>query len=300
MERPIVLSKQFRHVVFPGAAGTRKKVLNLSGPSPIALPVDDPSLSQENASFLQWLFKQAGLDARLYRVETLQRRLPACLRALQARSPAHARRLLERDLSLVPKALDIMLVGVTAFFRDPPVFDALREVVLPAVAAGRSGLYAWSAGCSDGAELYSLAILLAEAGLLPLSYLLGTDCRPNAIRRAQGGWFDASAVKGVPAALLRRYFLPRDDGWQVAPALTQAVRWRVANSLTALEPGLWDLILFRNTSMYFRAETTAPLWERFETALRPGGVLVLGQAERPLGCKRLSLLAPCIYQRTRG
>src|SRR5262249_62078278 len=120
MERPIVLSKQFRHVVFPGAAGTRRRALNLSAASspPRTLSDDSPSLPQENASFLQWLFKQVGLDVRMYRVETLQRRLPACLRALQARSPAHARRLLEQDPTLAPAALDAMLVGVTAFFRD--------------------------------------------------------------------------------------------------------------------------------------------------------------------------------------
>jgi chemotaxis methyl-accepting protein methylase len=302
MERPILLSKQFRHVVFPGAAGGRRKVLNLGDPCPLRVetPAAEPSLSQENAAFLQWLFRQAGLNVRAYRVETLRRRLPACLRALQARSPAHARRLLEEDPALVPTALDTMLIGVTSFFRDPAVFNALRDEVVPALAAGRAGLYVWSAACSDGAELYSVAILLAELGLLNRSCLLGSDCRPRAVGRAREGWFDPDAVRGVPAGLLARYFTPRDGGWQLVPALRRAAHWRTGNVLTMPEPGVWDLVLFRNASMYLRAEAAGPLWERFEAALRAGGVLVLGRAERPLGSRRLSLLKPCIYRRIRG
>jgi chemotaxis protein methyltransferase CheR len=293
---------RYRHVVFPAGMRPRPKLLNVGAhdrdrrPSPEPLP----SLSAENTELLEWLFGQAGLNVHRYRTETLIRRVPACLRALRARSPAEARRLLEQDRALVSTALDAMLVGVTWFFRDSVVFETLRDLVLPSLMEGRKNLHAWSAGCSDGAEAYSLALLIAEMGLLPGTYLLGTDCRAEAIRRCRAGCFDDEAVKWVPAGLLERYFRPRDTGWEVVPPIRKAMRWRTADVLTAPEPGVWDLILCRNTAMYFRNEAMSRLWEQFEILLRPGGVLVLGKAERPVGARRLSFLAPCVYRRTRG
>jgi chemotaxis methyl-accepting protein methylase len=296
------LPLRFRHVVFSGELRRRKAAINLgaSHDGVPSVPETKQNLSQENAAFVQWLFRQANLNAGHYRPETLQRRLPACLRALRARSVSHARQVLEAEPLLIASAINAMIIGVTSFFRDHNVFDYLQHKALPELALTRSGLAVWSAGCSEGAEVYSLAILLAEMGLLSTSYVLGTDCRTDALERARLGVFDGLSLKHVPAEWLRRYFCSHGAGWQVKPELRHAVRWRTGDILQAQEPGAWDIILFRNTAMYFRAEAAAPLWERFETALRPGGWLVLGRSERPVGLKRLSLIGPCLYRRNRG
>ncbi|HZU35128.1 MAG TPA: CheR family methyltransferase, partial [Gemmataceae bacterium] len=196
-------------------------------------------------------------------------------------------------------ALDAMLVGVTSLFRDPPVFDILRDTIACELARGRSGLTVWSAGCSDGAELYSTALLLAEQGLLFASYLLGTDCRPVAIEQAKKGSFDPLEMRNVPTDLRNRYFHLRAGRWEVVQAVRSLLRWKVSDLLRAPEPGIWDVILCRNTTMYMRTEMLDGLWERFEQGLRPGGVLVLGKAERPAKSKRLVALGPCLYRRTR-
>jgi chemotaxis methyl-accepting protein methylase len=297
----MLLPFQFRHVVFPREA-RRRAVVNVAAanePAPAAAKAG-PGLAGEAAAFVHGLFSRAGLDARHYRSEMLQRRLPACLRALRARSLAHARQVLEAAPELVSAAVSAMLIGVSGFFRDPPVFQLLRDVVLPELSRGGHGLHVWSAGCSEGAEVYSAAILLAELNLQNHSYLLGTDCRPDAVQRARAGAFDALAVKHVSEERLARFFVPQAAGWQVIPPLRHAVRWRSADILKTQEPGLWDLIFFRNTAIYLRPEVTGPLWERFAQSLRPGGVLVLGKAERPVGSRRWSLAGPCIYRRSRG
>ncbi len=302
MSEPSRLSSRFRHVVFPADPRGRKRIVNFAAPEELPLPPThaSPVLGPDSASFLHWLFARAGLEARLYRTETLQRRLPACLRMLRVRTPTQARHLLEGNAALIPTALSAMLVGVTSFFRDPGLFDFLGREVLPELARGRAGLHVWSAGCSDGAELYSVALLLAEMGLLGGSYLLGTDCRPDALARARAGVFEAAALKNLPLPLRERYFTAAEGRWQVAAALRTSLRWRGADVLKTQEPGVWDMILCRNTIMYMRTDATQLLWERFETGLRPGGVLVLGKAERPLGGKRLSILARCVYRRKRG
>lgn len=299
VEAPAGPGARFRHIVFPGEA-FHKRLLNVlrarAGEPPRPQEV---SLSEENALFLQWLFAQAGLELRYYRPETLHRRLPACFRALEVRTGTQARRLLEHSPAHLSVALGAMLVGVTSLFRDPPICDFLRDVAIPGLAQGRTGLNVWSAGCSDGAELYSVALLLAEQGLLPGSYLLGTDCRPDAIAQAKAGAFDHQALRNVPASLLHRYFQPCAGRHELVPAVRTALRWRASDFLTAPEPGIWDIILCRNTTMYMRTEMLDFLWERFEQGLRPGGVLVLGKAERPAKTKRLVLLSPCIYRRNR-
>jgi chemotaxis methyl-accepting protein methylase len=294
-------SWQLQHVVFPAANRRRPAARNLAPPKPRSAD-DSPSPRADALAadpFVAWLFRQAGLSATHYRPETLRRRLPACLRALRAHTPEHARQLLVESPGLIAAAISALLVGVTTFFRDHEPFERLRAL-LPDLAAGRSGLHVWSAGCSDGAELYSVALMLADVGLMGSSYLLGTDCRQDALRAARAGRYDTPAIRAVPDRLLRRFFEFREGAWEIDAGLRRMVRWRGGDILTTPEPGTWDLILFRNTAMYMRPEAAYPLWMRFEQALRPGGLLVLGKAERPAGTTRLAPAGPCVFRRTRG
>ena len=172
--------------------------------------------------------------------------------------------------------------------------------MLPELKRGRFGPHVWSAGCSVGAELYSLGMIFASHDWLPATYLLGTDCRLEALQQARAGWFDASACTTVPAPLRDTYLEQRGDRFRVSAALRGACRWRAANVLRAPEPGSWDVILCRNTAMYLRPDAAARLWRQLEKALRPGGVLVVGKAERPLGANGLEPVGPCLYRRKRG
>ena len=90
-----------------------------------------------------------------------------------------------------------------------------------------------------------------------------------------------------------------DDVCTAAPLRT-AVQWRTADVMRVQEPGVWDLILCRNMAMYLRPEASGKLWDLFERALRPGGYLVMGKAERPANARRLSPVGPCVFRRDRG
>jgi chemotaxis methyl-accepting protein methylase len=284
---------RFRHVVFADGPSVIARQASLTADRRRTAPV---VLDAEEAEFLPWLFQRAGLDADAYRPETLRRRLPACLRALRVGSPREARTVLERQPRLVCPAISAMMIGVSAFFRDPHVFAALRTDVLPALAR-RSALRVWSIGCSEGAELHSIGMLLAEAGALARTHLLGTDCRTDAITRARTGSFDALAVEHVPPALRERYFSATAGRWQIASELRARAQWRRADVLSVPEPGPWDMILCRNVAIYMKDHATARLWTTLRAALRPGGILVVGKAERPSQAPCLSAVAPCIYRR---
>jgi chemotaxis methyl-accepting protein methylase len=238
----------------------------------------------------------AGLDPHAYRSEPLNRRLPACLRALKVTSAAAARELLASDPGLSHKALDALLIGVTRLARDESAFDALVREALPELDRRFGRLDVWSAGCANGAELHTVAVLFAHAGLAGRTRFLGTDCRDNAIREARAACYDEAGLSPLDRDLRGRYFEASESCWRLSESLREKIVWRQADLTRDTEPGPWDLILFRNTAIYLNEETTTRLWEELRAALRPGGFLMTGKAERP-AATGLVRRAPCLYQR---
>ena len=266
-------------------------------------PPESPAIAPEAAAFFTWLLSKAGISLHSYRGAPLARRLRACLRSLHVRSLAEARAKLEEAPEHLHAAISALLIGVTEFFRDRQVFAYLQEVVLPELAAGRQGLRVWSAGCADGAELYSVAIMLAQHGLLATSYLVGTDCRADAIDKARLGWFDEhSPIERLDPALRETYFVRERGGWRAGAELRLATRWVRRDLLAPTPPDepAWDLILCRNVAIYLQPSASAALWARLAGNLREGGGLVVGKAERPEGRHGLRRLAPCVYQKRNG
>jgi len=291
-------AQEFRHISFRGSIVRER--FTLAHDPHLGEERDGTPLSEDEESFLWFLFKEAGLDLYHYRLKTLKRRIGPCLRALHVSNLTDARRIVQQKPALLAAAVSTMVIGVTSFFRDgPAVWALMRNEIIPALFKGRYGLAIWCLGCSDGHEFYSLAMLLAEMKLLHRCHLLGTDCRLDAVKKARAGQFDAAAIKSVPPDLLSRYFVQEEACWRVVPTIRDSIHWRRADVLTLHEPGVWDLILCRNMTMYFSPEASASLFPRLEMSLRPGGILLLGKAERPSAACHLSSIGPCIYKRDR-
>jgi len=247
--------------------------------------------------FISWVLGRAGLDATAYRCRPLNRRLPACLMALKVCSARAARELLERKPLLMAKAVSALLIGVTEFFREPGVFDFLRMQILPAWAERSQRLRIWSAACSTGAELYSMAILLSERGLLARSCLLGTDCRGDAIECAQRSLYDATLLKLVPHATRHSHFEPVGQDWRPVEALRRQIHWKVGDLLAGVEDGPWDIIFWRNAAIYLQSSPAETIWRQLASVLAPQGVLIAGKAERPPRDAGLTPAARRVYRR---
>ncbi len=290
------LSKQ--EAAVPPSSHSGSAARRITSDSAIARPREEP-LDAETRRFLQWVLGRVGVDPDCYRKTPLARRLPACLRCLCVRSLTEARQRLQRQPEQTSVAASALLIGVTQFFRDPEVFSCLSEVVIPTLFAGRDDLRVWSAGCADGAELYSLAMLLAERGSLPGSTLVGTDCRADAIAQARRGWFDEARLQTLDERFRRKYFVPRQGGRQVCNELRRATTWRQDDALAGDSgpEGGWDLILCRNLAIYLEPAALVRLWRVLTKALRIGGILVAGKAERPEPLSSLVRLAPCIFEK---
>ncbi|HLP26363.1 MAG TPA: CheR family methyltransferase [Acidobacteriota bacterium] len=254
-----------------------------------APPRHDPLLS--------WLLRQAGLTARAYRPHALERRLAACLRQLGSPTRTAALEALAARPDLVDSALNTVLIGVTDFFRDRAVWDEFAQRLLPELLSTRRGLRVYAAGASTGNELYSMGMLLAEAGVLAGSDLCGLDCRPDAIAAARAGIYSEAALARVPLEWRERYFVPTWGGAQVRPTLARALRWHVGNLFAFEELATWDVILFRNVAIYLEESYATRAWEYLCDQLSPGGVLMTGKAEKPPHYLPLRRIAPALYQR---
>jgi chemotaxis protein methyltransferase CheR len=300
------MSHELSHIHFIGVApaprgvfqqSSRRAFANSVKPGQLTIPFRRDHQRVEIDPFLSWLLARAGLNARAYRASALQRRLPACLRKLRVSCGNAARTLLEEKPQLIPAAVSTLLIGVTDFFRDQPVFDHLAKLVLPELLQSRDGLRVCSAGVSDGRELYSMAMLLAETGALDKSHLLGVDCRADAIAEARGGGFGDEEVAEIPIHRRERHFRRENSRWIVASELRAKVQWQVGD-LFALEDGRWwDVILFRNVAIYFEEAHGAMAWEKLCSQLVAGGFLITGKAEKPPKSLPLRRVAASVYRK---
>lgn len=284
------------HLFFEGVEPTSltaRKGPRASIPHGHAQTRSDPELS----AFFAWLLAKAGLDARHYRNASLSRRIRACLRAVGARDTEHAYRQIAANPSLIRPAIDAVLLGVTEFGRDRTVFEHLRLEILPQLLQAAKNLRIWSAACSEGPELYSVATLLADAGRLGDCELVGTDCRIDAIDRARSGVFSTDTLAKLDEAVRKRHFALDGSHARVAALLRSAVQWKVANLIDGVEPGPWDLILWRNMAIYLNAESAESIWRKLVGQLRPRGYLVVGKADHPPGGLELQRVVSCIYRR---
>lgn len=177
--------------------------------------------------------------------------------------------------------LDRMTINVSQLWRNPEQWTMVGATILPELAAGGRSISAWSAGCSYGAEAYTLAALCREHVPAARAAIRGTDIDKRMIERAREGRFNEDDGRSAPRALLERHFDAVDGGWQAKRELLTMCRFEVGDLLrTSVAPGRLDLVLCRNTVIYFTDEVRDALHARLAASLRPGGYLVIGSTER--------------------
>jgi len=193
------------------------------------------------------------------------------------------------DLS--QEVVEALLNNETYFFRDKPTFDQLPHEILPELARRRADvrrLSIWSAGCSTGQEVYSLAMLFAEQHERWQGWtidILGTDVSHRAINAARSGLYSQFEVqRGLGVTQMLRHFDESKHGWQVSEQARRMVRFRQHNML-GTHPGRspFDLVLCRNVLLYFDRETRGEAFARLASAIMPDGFLMLGAGETVIG-----------------
>jgi len=196
-----------------------------------------------------------------------------------------------KEPSLSQKVVEALLNNETYFFRDRAPFDLLQRYALPELAQRRASakrLRIWSAGCSTGQEVYSLAMLFAEQPDQWAGWtidILGTDVSTECVDRARAGVYTQFEVqRGLGINQMIKWFEECADGWRAVEPLRKQIRFQVHNVMEpAPHPGGFDIILCRNVLLYLNAEKRAQAFDRLAGALAEDGWLMLGAGETVIG-----------------
>lgn len=192
---------------------------------------------------------------------------------------------------LARQVVEALLNNETYFYRDRPMFEQLANTVLPDLAGRRAfakRLRIWSAGCSTGQEVYTLAMLFAEQperwGDWDIE-IIGTDVSSRVIEAANRSRYTQFEIqRGLGVAQMLKWFHETELGWEPAPELRKMVRFERRNMLDSWEKSTrFDLILCRNVLLYFDCVTRDRAFERLDSQLARDGWLMLGAGETVVG-----------------
>ena len=240
------------------------------------------------------------VDLDYYKDAQMRRRLDNYIKARGQTVEGFARMLGQQPRE-VEGLKDFLTINVTEFFRDPEQFDTLRRKVIPELIARKPRLAVWSAGCSKGAEAYTLSMILSEAAPSGGFSVLATDIdeRMLAIAR-KGGPYTEADLRALPKAFGPKYFTKSPEGHYVKEEARKGVTFRRHNLLADPYKRGFDLILCRNVVIYFTEEAKAHITRGFSQALQPDGFLFIGATEALLKARSLGLeqLSTCFYQRS--
>lgn len=231
---------------------------------------------------------KTGHDFSLYKTTTVYRRIERRMGLHQINGiVSYVRYLRDNPLEL-ELLFKELLIGVTSFFRDPAVWEQLKDEAIPALLESRpSGvqLRAWSAGCSTGEEAYSLAIAFKEVvhqlhpkGDFSLQ-IFATDLDPDAIDKARQGVYLPNIEADVSPERLSRFFIKEERGYRVSKEIREMVTFATQNLIMDPPFTKLDILICRNLLIYLTPELQKRLMPLFYFSLAPGGVLLLGSAE---------------------
>lgn len=249
--------------------------------------------------FRRKLKERSGVDLAAYKDRQMVRRLMSYLKRVDVPNFFVLAKKIERDDEALGRLKDFLTINVTDFFRNPDRYADLERRVLPELARRFGTLRIWSAGCSNGAEPYSLSILLEEMGGEASHDVLATDIDAAILKVARDGVYEEEKLRGVTKER-RRFFRAMPDGrWQIKPATKSRVRFRAHDLLADPYPKGVHLILCRNVVIYFTDQAKEGIYRRFADALEPGGYMMIGSTESIFCPGRYGLRSagPFVYQK---
>lgn len=255
--------------------------------------------TDEYGAFCSGIRRLCGIDLSQYKRAQMERRIRTFAeRRGMTRLPDYLVTLGESDDEL-EAFLDRVTINVSQLWRNPEQWDLLRSTILPEFAE-RGRLRAWSAGSSYGAEAYTLAATCAEVLPRARVEIVGTDIDRRMVERARAGVFSADDARDATPARRKRWFSERDGALHADPRLRALCRFETGDLLT-LRPAkqVYDLVLCRNTVIYFTPEVKDALHARIAEALVIGGYFMVGSTERIShpGALGLEIAHPFVYRR---
>jgi two-component system, chemotaxis family, CheB/CheR fusion protein len=258
------------------------------------LPLPEPDATQGLRKIFILLRDRTGNDFTLYKENTIRRRIERRMNVHQIETPKQYLRFVLANPHELDALFQELLIGVTSFFRDPPMFEALVHKGLASLLNGKpegATLRVWVPGCSTGEEAYSLAIMvkeyLTQRNLRFTVQVFASDLDNRAIETARVGLYPIGIAGDIAPERLQRYFTKEDHSYRVKKEIRDMVVFAKHNILTDSPFTKLDILCCRNLLIYLEAKAQHRLLPLFHYALKPQGLLLLGSSETIGGFERL-------------
>ena len=252
------------------------------------------------ASFKKKLKAKTDIDLDLYKEPQMKRRIGNLVRRANMDSYAGYFDHVCQNKDDFAAFIEYLTINVSEFFRTPEKFGKLETDVIPDLLKRSSRLNIWSAGCSIGAEAYSLAIIMKEMTPGVKHRILATDLDTEIIAKAKRGVYTENELKSMAPERRAKYFDKAEgDKYAIKNDIKSCIEFKHHNLLKDKFETGFDLILCRNVVIYFTEEAKDQLYAHFFEALKPGGILFVGATEAILNFRKLGYtrFQPLFYQK---
>ncbi len=245
-----------------------------------------PFEQEQYKNLLLLLKRKTGLDLEGYRTGVAHRRIARRARKVGCGSLEQYLAYLRKNTEEARVLAEFVTLPVGRFFRNRRVFEAVEKKVLPVLFAeaprGRK-LRLWSAGCGEGEEVYTMAMMLKEKFSRPMKEkpveIVATDINSMAIKNAQGGRYEESRMAETPPIYRKKYFTEKDKCLQLDPSVMKMVKFRVESLQEGRGVRGSNLTVMRNLLIYFDRPRQDAIMQKITDCLTGGGFLVLSKTE---------------------
>jgi chemotaxis protein methyltransferase CheR len=259
------------------------------------------------AQFKRRIFDLSGYNLAHYKSEELDRRLLCMMERAACTNLDDFFAFLTTQPGQLDNFLDSLTNNTSEFYRNPERFRELKMQILPHLLGLRRRLRIWSAGCSIGAEIYSLVMILDRLGLAEQTYFLATDVDQRVLEKARQGRYEAHHLTHVPRNELTHYFTPVQGPsdellYEFKPVWRNRVHFVTHDLLQEAYPQYFDLIICRNVMIYFNREAKVIAYSKFFESLKDHGVLFVGGTERMMNEQDIGYhrILPFFYSKVPG
>jgi len=235
------------------------------------------------AEFLAFKKKIApliNLDLTNYKNSQMERRINSLMCKIGIKKLDIYAEELSKDAKKLDEFLNMLTINVSEFFRNGNKFDELANIYLPELFKTKTNIKIWSAGCSIGAEIYSVAMILDKMGKLNNAELIASDFDQKILEKAKNGIYNLVEKGTVPLEYLQYFNQIDANTYQVDKKLPLKIKFQKQDLLNSRFDRGFDLILCRNVVIYFTDEAKEKLYKNFYDSLNPGGILFIGSTER--------------------
>lgn len=235
---------------------------------------------QDFSLFIRKVKESTNIDLSLYKEAQMKRRLTTLRMKNGYTTFASFFDAMMKNKALFHEFLDRMTINVSEFWRNANRWEILEQKFIPEMIRGSKRIKCWSAACSTGEEPYSLAMILANSGVLATSQIIASDLDDGALERAKQAIYIERSLRDVPKPYVQKYFTQDQQSFKVTEELKRTIEFKKQNLLSDPFDSDYDLIICRNVMIYFTEEAKHLLYHKFAKALKPGGILFVGSTEQ--------------------